>query len=109
MMEMQQIGTGSVIQNNNPQIEPLQHSVNKYSRHERRKATFAIRNKTNGKFLKRTQKRDKITYSDVDISEASFWKYKIMEYLVGEVLVHSPNMDIEVRLVYRKNKQIQFK
>ena len=109
MTETQQIGTGSVIQNNNPQIEALKYSVNRYNRHERRKATFAIRNKTNGKFLKRTQKGDKITYSDVDISEASFWKYKIMEYLFSEVLVHAPNMDIDYKLVYKKNKQIQFK
>lgn len=98
-----------LFQDNTPEIKTVQFDLPKYNRHERRTGTFVLRNKLNGKFIKRTAKGEKITFEDVELKDASRYSFVGVKYLIGEAMQHT-NIDIEYRMVYlSKNKQIQFK
>lgn len=75
-----------------------------FNRDARRKGFFVMKNLSNGKFIKRyvNKKSKKVIYKDVDIQEASVFKWKHIKFIFNEI----PNVHMEPKLIRKINKQI---
>lgn len=72
----------------------------KYKRH----CNFVIKNKVNDLFVLRTNTAGKITYSDVPLIQASQFAFKSIDYVISEMYVLNPNLDLEPCVIFRHPK-----
>lgn len=96
----------SVVEDRTPQVETFEEKVKNYTKWQRKNCVFAIKNKVNGKFLKRTVDKDKkkIYYDDVDVEECTLIGFDHIPLMVSEVLLGKPNLDLETVIVYKDTK-----
>lgn len=76
----------------------------KYSRQERRHHAFVLKNMVNGKFIKREVVGRKITYSDVELPQATGFKWVSVTAIINDMLTLNPTLDLEPFMAYRDTK-----
>lgn len=87
-----------------PSVVQVALSENKYSRRERRHHAFVIKNMVNGKYVLRQVANNKITYKDVELHEATGFKWISLQAVMTEMLHLNPTLDIEARMAFRDPK-----
>jgi hypothetical protein len=80
---------------------------NKFTKHQRVNFAFVLKNKVNGKYVKRVHNARKTIYSDVELKEATPFKFDGLTYVVSDMLSIMPNLDLEPVMAYRINKTIK--
>jgi len=79
----------------------------RYSRQERRHHAFVLRNVVNGKFVKREMANGKLIYRDVELKEATGFRWIAINSIISEMLNLNPTLDLMPMMAYRdKNKKI---
>jgi hypothetical protein len=87
-----------------PTVVQVALSETHYSRRERRKHAFVLKNLVNDKFVKREIVGNKITYSDVELKNATGFKWISLSAVMTEMLHLKPTLDITPVMAYRDPK-----
>lgn len=77
----------------------------RFSRHDRRKMTFVLKNMSSGNYLRVETVKGKFKFYECELHQAAIYKYKNAKF----VLEQAPKAWVRIEMIYREEGELKTK